>query len=140
MPTISDTLRKAVFHAADFRCEYCRTSHRLVGMPPTIDHIIPSSAGGNDEQKNLASCCYRCNEFKGAKTHTIDPATGELVALFNPRQQRWIDHFEWANGGTHIVGLTPAGRITVIALRLNNEYVVEARSFWIAWDWHPPND
>jgi hypothetical protein len=43
-----------------------------------------------------------------------------------------------ANGGTHIVGLTPTGRATVLALRLNNDYVVEARVLWIARQWHPP--
>lgn len=49
-----------------------------------------------------------------------------------------VDHFAWANGGTHIVGLTPTGRATVLALRLNNDLVVEARILWIARQWHPP--
>jgi hypothetical protein len=49
-------------------------------------------------------------------------------------------YFAWANGGTHIVGLTPTGRATVLALRFNNEYVVEARTLWIAKEWHPPSD
>jgi hypothetical protein len=43
-----------------------------------------------------------------------------------------------ANGGMHLVGLTPTGCATVRALRLNNEYVVEARALWIARQWHPP--
>jgi len=109
-------------------------------MPLVIDHIVPRSAGGSDERENLAAACYRCNEFKGTKTHAVDPATGELVSLFNPRTQKWHEHFVWANGGLHIVGLTPTGRATVVALRLNNEYVVEARALWIARDWHPPED
>ena len=109
-------------------------------MPLVMDHILPRSAGGDDERDNLAASCYRCNEFKGARTHAIDPATGELVSLFNPRVQVWREHFSWANGGTHIVGLTPIGRATVVALRLNNEYVVEARTLWIAQDWHPPSE
>ena len=122
------------------RCEYCRTYSRITGMPLVMDHILPRSAGGDDERDNLAASCYRCNEFKGARTHAIDPATGELVSLFNPRVQVWREHFSWANGGTHIVGLTPIGRATVVALRLNNEYVVEARTLWIAQDWHPPSE
>jgi hypothetical protein len=34
--------------------------------------------------------------------------------------------------------LTATGRATVRALRLNNEYVVEARALWMARQWHPP--
>ncbi|MGB3653904.1 MAG: HNH endonuclease [Rivularia sp. (in: cyanobacteria)] len=37
-----------------------------------MEHILPKAAGGGDESENLAASCYRCNEFKGAKTHTID--------------------------------------------------------------------
>lgn len=103
-----------------------------------MDHILPQVAGGSDEPENLAAACYRCNEFKGSKTHAPDPARGMLVPLFNPRQQSWTEHFVWANGGTHIIGLTPTGRATVIALRLNNDYVVEARTLWIESNWHPP--
>jgi hypothetical protein len=61
-----------------------------------------------------------------------------LVPLFHPRTQLWHEHSAWANGGAHIVGLTPTGRATVVALRLDNEYVVEARALWIAREWHPP--
>ena len=140
MSSVPELLRQQLFKEADYRCEYCRTSHRLVGMPPVIDHITPQAAGGSDERENLAAACYRCNEFKGSKTHAPDPATGELLSLFNPRTQSWSEHFAWANGGTHIIGLTPLGRATTVALRLNNDYVVEARSLWIAREWHPPVD
>ncbi|MFE1744620.1 HNH endonuclease [Coleofasciculus sp. H7-2] len=47
-----------------------------------MDHIIPKSAGGSDERENLAASCYRCNEFKGTKTHAIDSETGELLPLY----------------------------------------------------------
>ncbi len=136
---ISDNLRQQIFIAADHRCEYCRTSRRLIGMPLVIDHIIPKSAKGTDDHQNLAAACYRCNEFKWAKTHAIDPQTGETVPLCHPRTQTWIDHFFWANGGPYIIGLTAIGRATVIALHFNNEYVVESRTIWISYDWHPPH-
>ena len=105
-----------------------------------IDHIVPRSLGGGEEPENLAASCYRCNEFKWAKTHDLDPATGQLASLFHPRREKWSEHFQWVNGGTHIAGLTPTGRATVVALRLNNEFVVEARALWIAREWHPPMD
>lgn len=139
MSSISKTLRQQIIKKAGHRCEYCLTSSRLTGMPLVMDHIIPQVLGGTDNRENLAASCYRCNEFKGAKTTAIDPATGELVHLFNPNQQIWDEHFEWTNGGTHIIGLTPIGRATVIALRLNNEDIVEARTIWISMNWHPPS-
>ena len=37
--------------------------------------------------------------------------------LFNPRQQKWHDHF--AVNGARIVGLTPTGRVTIALLQLN---------------------
>ena len=140
MSSISKSLRQQVINEASYRCEYCRTSSRLTGMPLVMDHILPSSLGGNDERENLAACCYRCNEFKGAKITANDPVKNESISLFNPRLQRWLDHFQWANGGTHIIGITAIGRATVLALRLNNEDVVQARAIWISLSWHPPND
>lgn len=99
---IPEKIRSQVIEKAGYRCEYCQTNSRLIGMPLIMEHILPKSAGGKDELENLAACCYRCNEFKGAKTHATDPQIGQLVPLFNPRQQLWQEHFNWVNGGTHI--------------------------------------
>ncbi len=140
MSSIPKELRQQIYAEADNRCEYCRTPARLTGMPLVIDHIIPLVVGGSSERENLAAACYRCNEFKGARTAAVDPETGEPVALFQPRQQIWIEHFYWQNGGTHIVGLTNIGRATVLALRLNNPDVVAARAIWMRWGWHPPQN
>ena len=111
-----------------------------MGMPLVIDHIIPRARGGLDTAENLCASCYRCNEYKGTRTHAQDPATQALVPLYNPRIQDWPTHFRWENGGLYIVGTTPTGRASVVALRLNNEYIVESRALWIAQDWHPPVD
>lgn len=138
--TISEQLRHQVIAEADYRCEYCKTSSRLTGIPLVMEHILPRVLEGTDDRQNLAASCYRCNEFKGVKTHAIDPEMGQLVALFNPRTQIWTEHFSWVNGGTQIAGITPTGRATVIALRLNNENIVEARAIWVEAGWHPPTD
>ena len=72
--------------------------------------------------------------------HRIDPVNGGFVPLFNPRLHSWGEHLAWANGGTHSLAGQRSGRATVLALRLNNEYVVEARVLWIARQWHPPTE
>lgn len=96
--SISEELRQQVVEGAHYRCEYCQTSCRLTGIPLVMEHILPRSLGGTDEQSNLAAACYRCNEFKGAKTEAIDPETQQLVPLFNPRMQGWLTHFFWEMG------------------------------------------
>lgn len=105
-----------------------------------MEHILPRSQGGRNDRSNLAASCYRYNEFKGVKTDATDPETGQLVPLFNPRTQAWRDHFAWVNSGIHVIEVTSPGRAIVIALWLNNENVVEARSLWIEFSWHPPAD
>ncbi|MCA9870164.1 MAG: HNH endonuclease [Caldilineae bacterium] len=140
MATLPNSLRQHVFVRAEHRCEYCHTSRRVIGMPLVVDHIIPKALGGTDDPSNLCAACYRCNEYKGAKTHDLDPVSGEFVPLFHPRLNLWREHLVWTNGGTHIAGVTATGRATVLALRLNNDHIVEARVLWIARQWHPPVD
>lgn len=140
MSSISKSIRQQVIKNAKYCCEYCRTSSLLTGMPLVIDHIIPTSLGGSNNRDNLCASCYRCNEFKGAKIMANDPVSNQFVPLFNPRQQKWLEHFNWANGGTYIIGLSGTGRATVLALKLNNENIVEARAIWITLNWHPPQD
>ena len=61
---------------AGYRCEYCRTPEHFSGGILTIDHILPTSAGGDDSLLNLALCCFWCNVFKGAQTN-IGAAIGK---------------------------------------------------------------
>ena len=109
-------------------------------MPMSLEHIIPQAAGGPTTEENLWLACCRCNEFKGAQTHARDPHTGDGVALFNPRQQVWEEHFEWSQGGVEILGKTPCGRATVVALKMNNHEIVVARRLWVSAGWWPPRD
>lgn len=136
--TIRAKIRDRVAIQAAHRCGYCQTQEAVVGMPLQIEHLIPLAAGGRTTEDNLWLACPRCNLHKGIRTHARDPETGQLVPLFDPRRQHWADHFSWEQRGLMIVGLTPIGRATVVALQMNNDYVVHARQVWIACGWHPP--
>lgn len=103
-----------------------------------VEHIIPLAAGGNSDEENLWLACPLCNGFKGSQIHAVDPETGEIAPLFNPRRQNWHDHFEWRADGVEIQGVTPTGRATVGALKLNNEILTQARRRWVLAGWHPP--
>lgn len=95
-------LRRQVAADAGHRCGYCLSDELLTGVPLTVDHIVPTAKGGTTERDNLWLSCRPCNEFKGIETHALDPQTGELAALFNPRHQTWTDHFAWSSDGTQV--------------------------------------
>jgi hypothetical protein len=139
-PHISASLRRKLAEESRHRCGYCLTTEANTGIPMTVDHIIPRAKGGKTTLANLWLACYRCNEFKGARTQAEDPLTGENVPLFNPRTQVWTEHFAWSADGTQIIGLTAVGRATVIALRMNDALRVTARRRWVSVGWHPPKD
>jgi hypothetical protein len=133
-------LRRQVRADAGPVCGYCHSPEALVGMPLVIEHLIATAAGGPTTRENLWLACYRCNEFKGDRIAAVDPASGERVALYNPRSQPWGEHFAWSPDGLQVAGVTPVGRATVALLHLNNAFVVAARRFWVRAGWWPPTD
>ena len=137
---ISKSLRDRIAAKARHRCGYCLTDQRVSGAQMHVEHIIPRARGGQSTESNLWLSCAWCNSFKGTKIEAVDPATGTSVALFNPRTQKWLQHFAWDNGGTQIIGLSPTGRATIEALKLNNPYIVPARRLWVLAGWHPPKN
>jgi len=137
-PHISAKLRRLVAEDSGHRCGYCLLDEVLSGVSLAVDHILPLSASGKTERENLWLACRSCNEFKGSKTHAEDSATGQFALLFNPRLQDWNAHFRWSEDKTEIEGLTPTGRATVDAMRLNRPVLVRSRRRWILVGWHPP--
>src|SRR5262245_21625774 len=108
---------QAVEAQARRRCEYCKMHQVLQGATFHLEHILPSSRGGPTVLENLAWACPSCNLHKADRVEATDPETSAVVPLFNPRTQRWSEHFRWE--AYEIVGLTPVGRATVSALNLN---------------------
>lgn len=137
---ISAQQRERICQQARDRCGYCQSQQKYVLGKLEIEHIIPVAKGGTDNDENLWLACRLCNAYKGIQTQGIDPLTGREVALFNPRQQVWHEHFAWSKEGTAILGLTACGRATTIALQLNNEIAMTVRGHWQQAGWHPPQD
>lgn len=137
---ISTALDQSVRKEAGQRCGYCLSPQSLVMARLEIEHIIPLSLGGKTEEGNLWLACPLCNRYKGNKTTAIDPVTGQEVPLFNPRHQRWQQHFQWSDDGLRIVGISDVGRATVVALHLDDDPdALLVRSYWVLAGWHPPN-
>lgn len=137
MAHIPRSLRRKVAVAAQHRCGYCQTEQRISGAQMHVDHIIPLARGGASDESNLWLACAWCNSFKGDATHAVDPETDQSAPLFNPRLQRWSEHFAWTDDFTRIVGLTPTGRATAQALQMNNAFIVTARRYWVQAGWQP---
>jgi hypothetical protein len=135
---LSSELRKGLLEADDHRCAYCQTTQFNSGFPMVVDHIVPRSRGGPTEFENICFACHRCNEFKMDVIQKEDPLTGEFIRLFHPRQDQWQEHFVWDAAGIRIQGRTAVGRVTILALRMNNEVIVQARKNWASAGWHPP--
>ena len=123
MDTVS---RQVVRQRAGARCEYCRLPESAVEISFHIEHITARQHGGNDELDNLALACDRCNLFKGTNLTSVDPNTGIVVAIYDPRLQDWQTHF--GQYGYEIVGKTDIGRATVKLLNMNAANRVELRS------------
>lgn len=132
------SVRERVAVQARYRCGYCLTPEAIVGTPMEIDHIMPQSLGGLTEEANLWLACSLCNSHQGDRIAALDPPTGVIVRLFDPRNLTWCDHFAWTLDGLGIVGLTAIGRATVVALNMNRPSLVKARQLWVAAGWHPP--
>ena len=133
-------LARRIRETAANRCGYCLSPQHLVMARLEIEHIIPVARGGTDDEANLWLACPLCNNHKSDKTAAVDPETGEMTPLFNPRAQQWSEHFRWSSDGIRIIGLTPVGRATVIALHLSDDPdALEVRSYWVIAGWHPPN-
>ncbi len=123
---MDDATRRFVRQRADYRCEYCGLSQEAAPLAAFhIEHVIPRQHGGSDCAENLALACYHCNQHKGPNLAGLDPDTGALTPLFDPRTQSWQDHFEVQ--GTQIIGRSPVGRTTVRVLAMNADLLQELR-------------
>ena len=135
---VSAATRAAVAARAGGLCEYCRCPAAFCPAPFCLDHIEPRSRAGSDDPDNLAWACHGCNGSKYARTTVVDPDSGQAVPLYHPRRHRWRDHFAWSADGLDILGLTPTGRATVLALDLNRDNVTNLRRVLVIVGRHPP--
>lgn len=129
-------IRRAVHERANGFCEYCQTNGLVIGQAMHTEHIDPN---GGDVLENLCLACANCNLSKSVAVRAFDPLSQQIVHLFNPRQQRWNDHFRWADRGLRVEGITPVGRATAERLKMNQDRVVAARARWVQAGWHPPH-
>ena len=133
---VSAALRREVIERAKDCCEYCRlnTSDRAINL--AIDHVIAEKHGGETHAENLCLSCFWCNSYKGSDLSSVDwDGDGAIVPLYNPRQERWSDHFRL--DGTLIHPLTATGRVTAYLLQLNASERIEERELLLQLGVYP---
>lgn len=135
---VSVKKRRQVYKLAYGCCEYCQCIADFIPETLSIDHIIPESKNGSNELSNLALACQSCNGSKYDKIESIDSITEKKVSLFHPRKQKWNTHFKWSEDFSEIIGLTPVGRATISALRMNRPNVINLRHALYIIGYHPP--
>ncbi len=137
---ISEIIQAQIRQRANYLCEYCHASEQWQYVRFTVDHVIPLAQSGVDSLENLALACFHCNRRKSNNLIGIDPQLEIETPLFNPRRDRWYDHFIWSVEQLYIVGLTATGRATVEALAMNRERVIHIRAADRDVGRHPPKD
>jgi len=92
-----------------------------------VDHAIAEKHGGETVEENLALSCSLCNQAKGSDIASIDSEMGDVVRLYNPRKDNWLEHFQIEIKSDVIFPLTTIGRVTIKLLKINRESSLPSR-------------
>ena len=111
-------LRRQVWERASGLCEYCLLHERDDWVSFQIEHIVSKKHGGHTHLSNLALACLDCNVAKGSDLGSVTRPTGRLIPFFNPRQEKWTNHFRLSEH--RVVPLTETGEVTCRILGFNS--------------------
>lgn len=124
---VSDALRRLVADRAYRVCEYCLVHEEDVYHGCEVDHILSVKHGGLTVAENLAYACFHCNRHKGTDLGSVSLRAGTLVRFYNPRLDRWKEHF--CRDESRIEAVTDIGEVTVRLLEFNHPERVAFRKF-----------
>lgn len=131
---ISAELRQTIADRAKYLCEYCLIAEADTFYGCEVDHIISLKHDGSSESDNLAYACALCNRSKGSDVGSIS-TSGEFTRLFNPRTDRWAEHFRLE--GATIRPLTKVGEVTARVLGFNDGARLHEREEMIRFGKYP---
>jgi hypothetical protein len=134
-PYLSQDLRHQVAARASNLCEYCLIHENDTAFGCAVDHIISLKHGGTSEADNLAYACVFCNRFKGSDIGSIIWETREFTRFYNPRCDRWADHFQLTDAV--LTPLTNIGDATARILGFNDSERLLERQLLIAQKKYP---
>lgn len=121
----------AIAQRASHRCEYCKAPEVVFNFPFEVEHVVPLSRQGSNNEANLALACRSCNLHKGNRIGGVTSRANAEVRFFHPREDLWSEHFKVSHESGEILGITPVGEVTVQYLGMNSSAQVAARQLWI---------
>ncbi|XWK89546.1 MAG: HNH endonuclease signature motif containing protein [Phormidium sp.] len=121
----------AIAQRANHRCEYCQAPEIVFNFPFEVEHIIPLSRQGTNDEENLALACRSCNLRKGIRISGIASSSNTEVPFFHPRNNQWSEHFQINIESGEIIGITAVGEVTLEYLEMNSPAQLAARRLWI---------
>jgi hypothetical protein len=131
---ISPELRQLIADRANLLCEYCLVAEADTFYGCEVDHIISLKHGRSSESDNLAYACALCNRSKGSDIGSIS-TTGEFTRFFNPRTDRWAEHFRLEQAA--ISPLTTVGEVTARIFGFNDSARLHEREEMIRFRKYP---
>lgn len=133
---ISEKLKTLVENRAGGICEYCLINIADTYFGGEFEHIISIKHDGKTKAENLALACQPCNRNKGSDLGSIAEKSGELTRFFNPRTDKWSEHFRLNE--SIIEPLTEIGEVTIRILGFNDFERVQERKGLIEIGHFPP--
>ncbi len=115
---VSPSLRRQIRERSRGVCEYCLVHEDDLFHGCEVDHILSVKHRGLSVLENLAFACFHCNRHKGTDLGSVTIRTSTLVRFYNPRLDRWKEHFYWNED--RIEPLTDIGEVTVRLLDFNH--------------------
>jgi hypothetical protein len=109
MKWIRSDKRLAIYLRDGLACAYCGDGVED-GLKLTLDHLLPRSAGGNNDASNLITACHRCNSARGARS-VAEFAAGVAAYLAH----RAIDIQAYIDGQVGLDLDIPAARALITA-------------------------
>lgn len=84
---VTKKTRFEIFKRDQFTCQYCGRSTPLVVLE--LDHIIPVSKDGGNEDENLITSCFDCNRGKSDNLldQVIPPLLDKMPAMIEKEAQ-----------------------------------------------------
>jgi len=134
---ISAELRQTIADRANRLCEYCLIAEADTFYGCEVDHIISLKHGGSSDRENFAYACALCNRAKGSDVGSVS-SSGEFTRFFNPRTDRWAEHFRLEQGT--ISPLTKIGEVTARIFGFNDSTRLHEREELIRFGKYPSED
>lgn len=87
---ISQKVRFEIFKRDHFTCQYCGSTPPKVVLE--VDHILPVSKDGGNDDGNLITSCFNCNRGKGKNELTsIAPSIEQRTIIAAEKEKQYIE-------------------------------------------------